>query len=933
MENQNALKCLCLAVATAFLISNLSAQEPLPPPDVPAEPPVRFQLVLPDDITAATCDGNPIAVRFPTPRVISDCTNDSSVFCEPPSGTLFSLGQTTVVCWTTNACGEFATNAFTITVLRDSAPPVMACPSNIVAWAAGPDGVRVEYPSPFVLDDADPAPELVFSLPPGSLFPIGSTTVNCQAIDSCGNVATCSFTVEVRVPGMQVRRSSNPATGERTVDVMAHGFEAMDVTTDLNGEWTPLTNLSLVVTIVTNGFFRPPLIDGVLRAPHLFNEIAYVSVGLLAAYNNPGINPARISNDSSKDFGTKLLDGNDGGTANNIWSSVKNLPFTFHFFGRPYTQFRVSKNGLLTFSTNIVAGTEGLSYFNFQQSATSNVLANALPLWNLGYAVDNTIFGFAGRYVTQSASDDVYGYVHGSAPYRQVWIIFRHPKDLYGLTTTAIVLEETSNRILVMDMDTTTAGNNTSRLIVGIQGELNSTREVRQVPASPYIQLASTNGALADNGCFLFRPYALGLPVSGQASPQLMAATNLDLYITEQARLLNAPGLTVAISRNGRLIFNKAYGYANVEKNELMKPHHRACIGSVSKVLAAFGIEKLIDDGDISGLNSWAYASTRLGKQWFWDAVMQGVTNNIHTNFSNAVFLNTLSNTTIRHLLSHTAGQANRNDDPGAMAAYANNDYTQLLPRHHVQRFMSTQRLITNGVNLTARYSNPCFKQIGVLIEEASGQLFEPWMMNNVMIPGGAPFARLMRTYANEETWRDARRYHFYDRGSSSTTPPFSLANHPWAVSRITGLRVPPPYDDAIYNNAADGAAGSWTATAADLVRVLAGMDDIPNRPDFLPPARFNELETNVLAGSNQGIGWDSVTAARVWKNGNIGYGASHLVRSRGTERLTVAVVANTGANVTPLGNAVWDAVNAAIPGVTNISANYDLFPAQINFP
>ncbi|HYG24861.1 MAG TPA: serine hydrolase [Verrucomicrobiae bacterium] len=908
-----------------------SAHEPLPPPDVPADPPPVFSLETLGDIVVGSCNGNPVAVHFPVPRVTSACADINTVVCEPESGSLFPLGVTVVTCWMTNACGESATNSFTVTVQRDGASPTIECPATIVAYATSDAGAVVDYPLPAVTDDGDPAPALSCTPPPGSMFDPGNTTVTCTAVDACGNVATCSFVVEVRPPELRIRAEVDATGGAGPVVVEAKGFDALDTTTDLLGEWLPLAGSTVVEPPSrTNVFYRPPLLEGAVRAPGPLGELAYVSVGPLAAYSTPGFNPARGLTDSQTLFGVKILSGDSGGTANR-WSGPQNMPFTFYFFGRPYKQFRVSKNGLLTFSTNIVTGTEGLSYFNFS-AAGPNSLTNRLPLWTNGFAVDNTVFGLAGRYVTQSSSDDVFGYLHGSPPYRQAWIVFRHPKDLYGQTVTAIVLEETSNRIFIMDMDTDAAGDSTSRLVAGVQGELNSLREVQQPPASPFIQLVSRNGSLADNAVYLFHPHILMGQVKGQAAPQLMTATNLDRYITEQMRQANIPGMTVAISRNGRLILNKAYGYANVEKRELMQPYHRACIGSVSKMFAAFAIEKLIDDGVIASLNEWPYAPSRMGKQWFWDGVNEGITNNIHTNFSNATFLATLTNVTLRHLLSHTAGFANRNDDLGAANAYADGDYTQLTPQQQVRRFIATQRLITNGVALLSAYSNPSFKQLGVFVEEVVGESYESWILDNLLIPGGAPFARLMRTYENEETFRDARRYLYYPAGRVPNSSPVILrADSPWGNSRITGAWGPVTYGDAIYANAADGAAGSLTATAHDLVRFMAAIDGMPNKTDILPPERFNELEQRFFPAVSQGIGWDNVSVSgnSVWKNGNISYGASHLVRSTTADRLTVAVVSNTGANVTTLGNTLFNIVRAVPP----ISPFYDLFQLPVMLP
>jgi CubicO group peptidase (beta-lactamase class C family) len=896
------------------------AQEPQEPPPSGPVSPLEFAVLVSPDLRVATCQSTGVVVSYPRPTVITACTNGVTILCSPESGSVFPLGETTVECAVLTACGERTNLSFTVNVLLDTAAPNITCPTNIIAYATSSEGAVVHFELPNI-NDLDPATTVICTTPSGSTFPIGVTTVNCAAVDSCGRTNTCSFQVEVRRAEMRIQRASVPGptgSAEPGVVVSPIGLEGLDVATAIDGDWEPLGNESLnePLGIASAKFYRPGVSQGVKRGPNSTAEVKYVNVGLLRAYPNPPLNLGRQKQDHINDDGVKLLGGTDGGSGANLWSGVKNLPFTFYYFGRPYKTFRVSKNGLLTFSTNIVSGTEGLSYFNFAQAAITNSLTNSLPLPTNSFAVDNTIFCMAGRHVTQDAGDEVYGFVHGTAPYRQVWVIYRHPKDFYGNTITGIVLEETSNRILLMDMMATTKGIATNRLIAGIQGELGNTREASQVPATPNVRLMSENAILGDNGAYLFRPYTK-LPSSGSAAASLMTATNLDLFIAEQVRRRNLPGITVAVSRNGRLIFNKAYGWANVESNITMQPYHRACIGSVSKVLAAIGVEKLIDLRAIPSLDSWAFETNRLGKPWFWSGVRQGLTNNIHTLFGSNNFLSNLTNTTIRHLLSHSAAFANRNDDLGAARAYANSNYTELTAQQHVQWFMATNPQRTNGVGLVSLYSNPTFKQVGVLIEEVAGQPFEQWMQNNVMKPAGVHFARLMRTYENEETWRDARRYHHAIEAA-------------WANSRITGSFGPVTYGDAIYANAADGAAGSWTATAADLARLMAALDGFNNHSDILSSNRVAELDARAIPSmpGDQGIGWDNVVFGNVpyvEKDGNIGYGSAFVRRRIGGDRLTVAVVCNSGAGVGPVCAGVFNAV----VNTPQVAPFYDLFGLQ----
>ena len=82
---------------------------------------------------------------------------------------------------------------FTITV---NATPTITCPANInVVNDPGVCGATVTY-APATVTGA-PTPTVSYSMPSGSVFPIGTTTVTVTATNVCA-VVTCSFTVTVR---------------------------------------------------------------------------------------------------------------------------------------------------------------------------------------------------------------------------------------------------------------------------------------------------------------------------------------------------------------------------------------------------------------------------------------------------------------------------------------------------------------------------------------------------------------------------------------------------------------------------------------------------------------------------------------------------------------------------------------------------------------
>lgn len=123
--------------------------------------------------------------------------------CLPASGSTFPLGVNTVTCTAADRFGKIGTATFTITV-QDTARPVITSPGNQTAEATGPSGAPVTFtPSSFDLVDSN-VPVTCTSAPTaglgsGSTFPLGVTTMTCNASDDSGNNADpVEFTVTVQ---------------------------------------------------------------------------------------------------------------------------------------------------------------------------------------------------------------------------------------------------------------------------------------------------------------------------------------------------------------------------------------------------------------------------------------------------------------------------------------------------------------------------------------------------------------------------------------------------------------------------------------------------------------------------------------------------------------------------------------------------------------
>src|SRR6185369_2850323 len=85
----------------------------------------------------------------------------------------------------TDFCGRVITpNPTTLAFQCGSACPGIVCPSNIVADCHGPGGTSVHYEVYLIPTCDTNGIVLVCSPPPDSIFPPGTTLVNCLAYKS-----------------------------------------------------------------------------------------------------------------------------------------------------------------------------------------------------------------------------------------------------------------------------------------------------------------------------------------------------------------------------------------------------------------------------------------------------------------------------------------------------------------------------------------------------------------------------------------------------------------------------------------------------------------------------------------------------------------------------------------------------------------------------
>jgi len=189
---------------------------------------------------------------------------------------------------------------------------------------------------------------------------------------------------------------------------------------------------------------------------------------------------------------------------------------------------------------------------------------------------------------------------------------------------------------------------------------------------------------------------------------ELIATLNTETPIALKEH--KVPGLAIAIIENGEVVVKKGYGFADVANRKEVTTNSGFNIGSISKMFTAWGVMKLVEDGEIkldvpvsTYLKRWKLPESEFD--------------------SNKV--------TIRSLLSHTAG----------LNVHGYSGYETKMELPTLTDCLSGVNRLDEKVNLVSapeskwNYSGGGYTILQLLIEEVSGMSFEAYMDKTIFKP------------------------------------------------------------------------------------------------------------------------------------------------------------------------------------------------------
>ena len=169
----------------------------------------------------------------------------------------------------------------------------------------------------------------------------------------------------------------------------------------------------------------------------------------------------------------------------------------------------------------------------------------------------------------------------------------------------------------------------------------------------------------------------------------------------------NVPGCAVAVIKNGKVIFKKTYGAANLEYDIPFKSNTIFDVASVSKQFTGLAISTLIQQGKLSendDIRKYLPDVPDFGKK-----------------------------ITIHHLLHHTSGIR---DWPATLNA-AGWKMEDVLSFKDIMRMVKYQKDLDFEPGLEYAYSNTGYNLLAAVVEKITGKSFREWTDENIFKPIG----------------------------------------------------------------------------------------------------------------------------------------------------------------------------------------------------
>jgi len=303
------------------------------------------------------------------------------------------------------------------------------------------------------------------------------------------------------------------------------------------------------------------------------------------------------------------------------------------------------------------------------------------------------------------------------------------------------------------------------------------------------------------------------------------------------------PGISVAIAKDGKLIYAKGFGYADTLTKELVTVYSLFRIASCSKTITAIGIMKLIQDKKLH------IDDTVFGNK--------GILNDTaYLHFSDK----RIKNITIKNLLQQTIGWHNEDVVGANDASYALKTACPSTPTDIIR--FNLQKDLDFAPSADFRYCNINYLLLGEIVKKVTGQSYETYITKEILNPAGVYTAKLGKTKIEDKLKNEV---HYYDINSQLQPSVFD-------TTKLVPSSYGSFYLESMY------ASGGWVTRPIDLVKIILAVDGNNIPPDILNQETIKLMTTlpeNIK--SHYAMGWE-VDGHKWCHSGALTWGSSALI-------------------------------------------------------
>jgi uncharacterized protein (TIGR03437 family) len=318
-------------------------------------------------------------------------------------------------------------------------------------------------------------------------------------------------------------------------------------------------------------------------------------------------------------------------------------------------------------------------------------------------------------------------------------------------------------------------------------------------------------------------------PITGV---ETAAFSGVDSWVRQYMEKYGFPGGSVAVVRNGKLVYARGFGFQDVDSRTPVQPATLFRIASLSKPITAAAVMKLVEQGRL-----------RLDQRAF----------EILSDFrgpSGTIADDRARTITIEQLLNHTGGWDidALGFDPMFQPIETSAELGVPAPAgcsDVIRRMLGRTLSFAPGTRYA--YSNFGYCILGRVIEKLTGVTYEQYVREEILAPMGITTMRIGHTLPEGRASGETRYY--MPAGAAlarSVFPP-------------VGANVPRPYGS--WHLEAMDSHGGWIASAPELARFLANVNGQRGMP-FLGADAWSRMAAPpaapVYAGSGNfyGLGW-----------------------------------------------------------------------------